>query len=126
LLILGIVGAIGVFEILVISFFGVELFSLLYGKTNEFSGTISKILVWSYALSFFVASFSAVFIAMNKIKYLSIWQVFYFVSILSLFLFQKLAFLDFLRIFVSIEVFCYIVSLGMMLYIVFDYERKLN
>jgi O-antigen/teichoic acid export membrane protein len=126
LLILGIVGSIGALEILVISFSGVELFSLLYGKSNGFSGTISKILVWSYALSFIVASFSAVFIAMNKIKLLSIWQVFYFISILSLFLFKNLAFLDFLKVFVSIEVLCYLISIIFMVYIVINYERKLN
>ncbi len=108
LLILGIVTAIGAVEIIVISFFGVELFKLLFGEMWGFSGRISQILVWSYALNFFVASFSAVFISMNKIKLLSVWQVFYFIAIISLTLFRNSPFLDFLRIYVSIEVFCYL------------------
>ena len=125
LLILGIVSAIGTVEVIVITFFGVELFSLIFGKIWAFSGTISRILVWSYALNFFSASFSAVFISMNKIKLLSIWQVFYFISILSLILFRNYAFLDFLRIYVVIEVFCYLLIILLILLIVLSYERKL-
>ena len=125
LLILGIVSAIGTVEVIVITFFGVELFSLIFGKIWAFSGTISRILVWSYALNFFSASFSAVFISMNKIKLLSIWQVFYFISILSLIFFRNYAFLDFLRVYVVIEVFCYLLIILLILFIVLSYERKL-
>ncbi|MBK7627772.1 MAG: oligosaccharide flippase family protein [Bacteroidales bacterium] len=126
LLILGVVSVIGVTEIIVIRFFGVQIFKIGFGEGNAFSGKISQILVWSYALNFFVASFSAIFISMNKIKLLSIWQLFYFISILSLTLFSKYDFLDFLRIYVSIEVICYLVIITMMLYIVFGYERKIK
>jgi O-antigen/teichoic acid export membrane protein len=125
LLILGIVSAIGTVEVIVITFFGVELFSLIFGKIWAFSGTISRILVWSYALNFLSASFSAVFISMNKIKLLSIWQVFYFISILSLILFRNYAFLDFLRVYVVIEVFCYLLIILLIFLIVLSYERKL-
>jgi O-antigen/teichoic acid export membrane protein len=126
LLILGIVASIGTVEIVVISFFGVGLFKLLFGEIWGFSGRISQILVWSYALNFFVASFSAVFISMEKIKLLSIWQVFYFISILSLTLFRNHPFLDFLRIYVSIEVFCYLVIIVLMIFIVFRYENRIK
>ena len=125
LLILGIVSAIGLVEILGITFFGVELFKLIFGKMWAFSGTISRILVWSYALNFISASFSAVFISMNKIKLLSIWQVFYFISILSLILFKGFPFLDFLRVYVFIEVVCYLVIITLILFIVVSYERRL-
>jgi O-antigen/teichoic acid export membrane protein len=126
LLILGIVGGIAIMEILFISLFGVELFKLLFGEINGFSGRISQILVWSYALSFFVASFSAIFIAMNRIKLLSIWQLFYFISILSLIFLKNAEFLSFIKIYVLIEVFCYLISLALMFYIVFNYEMKLK
>jgi O-antigen/teichoic acid export membrane protein len=126
LLILGVVSIIGITEIILISFFGVRIFEIGFGEGNAFSGKISQILVWSYALNFFVASFSAIFISMNRIKLLSIWQIFYFISILSLTLFSKYEFLDFLRIYVSIEVFCYLIIIVMMIYIVFAYERKLK
>jgi O-antigen/teichoic acid export membrane protein len=125
-LILGIVLIIGAVEIIVITFFGVGLFKLIFGEIWGFSGKISQILVWSYALNFFVASFSAVFISMNRIKLLSIWQLFYFIAIISLTLFRKAAFLDFLRIYVSIEVFCYLVIIVLMVFIVLNYERRLK
>ncbi|MEI6048932.1 MAG: oligosaccharide flippase family protein [Bacteroidota bacterium] len=126
LLILGIVCVIGTVEIIVITFFGVELFKLIFGELWGFSGKISQILVWSYALNFFVASFSAIFISMNKIKLLSAWQLFYFISIISLTFFRKYEFLDFLRIYVSIEVFCYLISIVLMFYIVSGYERRVK
>jgi len=80
-------------EIFVIEFFGVALFKIVFGDLWGFSGSISKILVWSYALNFIASSFSSIFISMNKIKLLSIWQVFYFISILTLVLFKNLPFL---------------------------------
>ena len=119
-----IVASIAIAEILVISFFGVSLFKFIFGNQWEYSGKISRILVWSYALNFFAASFSFIFISMNRIKTLSAWQLFYFVSILSLFFFKNLAFNDFLRIYVLIEVICSLVSLIVMAFIVVKYEEK--
>jgi O-antigen/teichoic acid export membrane protein len=126
LLIFAIVSVIGVVEILVITFFGVSLFKIVFGEMWGFSGEISKILVWAYALNFFVASFSAIFISMNRIKMLSIWQIIYFISILSLILFRNSAFLDFLNVYVIIEISCYIVMIIMMLSIVVTYEKKVK
>jgi hypothetical protein len=57
---------------------------------------------------------------------LSIWQLIYFITILSLTLFRKLEFLDFLKIYVSIEVFCYLISIILMIYTVVVYERKIK
>jgi len=126
LLILGIVSLIGSVEICVITFFGIDLFKLIFGENWGFSGRISQILVWSYSLNFFAASFSAIFISMNKIKILSVWQFFYFLSILSLTLFRHYEFLDFLRIYVLIEVLCYLVIIIIMISIVLGYERGLK
>ena len=123
-LILGIVLSISIFEILIITFFGIDLFKFFFGDIWGFSGRISQILVWSYALNFFVASFSAIFISLNKIKLLSIWQVFYFISILSLILFRDYQFLNFLRVYVSIEIFAYIVIILLMIFVVLSYEKK--
>jgi O-antigen/teichoic acid export membrane protein len=125
-LILSIVTFIDVAEILIILFFGVFLFKLFFGENWGFSGTISQILVWSYAMNFFVASFSAIFISLNKIKMLSVWQIFYFIAILSLSFFKHLSFLNFLKVYVLIEVICYLISIGLMLTIILSYERKIK
>ena len=123
--ILIVVVLIGTLEIIVIVFFGVELFKFLFGKSWEYSGKISQILVWAYALNFVVASFSAVFISLNKIKLLSIWQVFYFVSILSLILFKNLLFIDFIKVYVLIEVICYVIMIVMLISVISTYEKNL-
>jgi O-antigen/teichoic acid export membrane protein len=121
-----IVFIISVLEIGAILFFGIGLFKLLFGESWGFSGEISQILVWSYALNFIVASFSAVFISMNKIKLLSVWQVFYFLSILSLILFRKAEFLEFLKIYVGLEIACYTVMIVLIIAVVSRYERSLT
>jgi O-antigen/teichoic acid export membrane protein len=117
---------ISVAEILVIEFFGISLFSLIFGERCGFSGSISRILVWSYALNFIVASFSSIFISMNKIKLLSIWQLFYFVSILSLVLFKNLSFMGFIKVYVLVELLCYSVITVFMVLILTKYEAQIK
>jgi O-antigen/teichoic acid export membrane protein len=124
--IFGIVVFICIAEIIVIEFYGIDLFSFIFGERNGFSGNISRILVWSYALNFIVASFSSIFISMNKIKLQSIWQLFYFISILSLVLFRNLSFMGFIKVYVLIEVLCYFLISVLMFSIVFRYETKLK
>lgn len=104
-------------EIMVIRLFGPELFGFIFGNEWKYSGEISHILVWSYAFNFFIASFSSVFIAMKKIKLLSAWQILYFLAILLLFFFKDYEFVHFLKVYVIIEVICY-VSLTIMMIIV--------
>jgi O-antigen/teichoic acid export membrane protein len=112
-------------EIGIIMFFGEALFSLFFGSTWEFSGTISKTLVWAFTFNFLTSSFSSIFISLNKIKVFSIWQVFYFLSILFLFFFHYLSILSFLRVYVLIEVICSSVISILIVKIVIDYERKI-
>ena len=114
------------FEILIISFFGIELFCFVFGDKWEMSGVISKILVWSFTLNFIVSSFTSIFISMRKIKTYSVWQLIYFMSILSLLFFKKLNFIDFLWVYVMIEVLCYLALSVVIIYIVVKYEKSLK
>lgn len=125
-LVAGITLSVAFAEILIISIFGVDLFRFIFGNSYEISGEISRILVWSYALSFLVGSFSSVFIALNRIKLLSIWQVIYFGSILSLIFFRHLGHMSFLRIYVVIELVCYVIIILLMIFIVTGYEKRLR
>ena len=124
--ILILISVIGAFEIIIIMFFGVNLFKLIFGSQWGFSGEISRYLVWSYAINFIVNSFVSIFISMNKIRLLSLWQFFYFISILTLLLFKERPFLDFIKIYVSIEIFCSIVITLLMVSIVKKYENRLK
>jgi O-antigen/teichoic acid export membrane protein len=113
-----------VFEIGIIIFWAEDLFRIFFGPKWVVSGTISKTLVWAFAFNFIVTSFSSIFVSLKKIKLLSIWQLFYFLSILSLFWFNHLCFDSFLRLYVLIEVICCSVITLIMVYLVMNYERK--
>lgn len=117
---------IAIMEVVVISIFGEDLFKLFFGKEWAFSGKISKILVWSYALNFFIASFSSLFIAMKKIKILSIWQLVYFLSILLLLFLKDYSFINFIKIYVAIEVICYLAMTILIFFIIRKYTLKVR
>ena len=77
--------AIIILEIVVILFFGPLLFGFVFGEKYELSGLFSQILIFSFVLNFIGSTFSSVFITFGKIKINSIWQVFYFIAICSLY-----------------------------------------
>jgi O-antigen/teichoic acid export membrane protein len=113
------------FEIILIQFWAEDLFRIFFGEKWILSGTISKILVWAFAFNFLVSSFSSIFISLKKIKLWSLWQVLYFISILSLFWFHNLSFSSFLKMYVIIEVFCCSVITLFMLSIIIRYEKMI-
>jgi O-antigen/teichoic acid export membrane protein len=117
-----VVGFISIVEIITIILFGEDIFKIIFGKQWVTSGAISKIMVWSLALNFIVSSFSCIFVSMRKIKTYSVWQLIYFISILSLLFFKHLPFISFLKIYVIIEVLCYLLVTSIMIFIVYRYE----
>lgn len=121
-----IIFVIGLLEIIIIIIFGVELFEFIFGSEWSFSGTISKFLVWSFSLNFIVNSFNSIFISLNKIKLLSFWQLFYFTSILLLVFFKGFPFLEFVKIYVVIEILSAIVIGAFMVIIIRNYEMHLK
>lgn len=124
--VLYIVILISVLEIITIILFGEELFKIVFGAQWIDSGKISKIMVWSFAFNFIASSFTSIFVAMRRIKTYSVWQLIYFISILSLLFFKNLHFTEFLKLYVAIEVLCYIAAVLTLLYIIFRYESSLS
>lgn len=120
------VGLIASSEILLIILFGEDLFRIAFGKLWTASGSISRIMVWSFAINFIVASFSNIFVAMRRIKTYSIWQFCYFLAIISLVFFKHLPLNQFLKTYVLIEVICYLAAAIIMSVIVYRYESDLN
>jgi len=113
-------------EILVIMLFGEPLFKFIFGDQWITSGRISKILVWSFVLNFIVSSFSTIFVTMRKIKIYSIWQFLYFIAILSLLFFQHIGFINFLKVYVIIEVVCYFALILVMVNIISRFELSVK
>ncbi|HZK60427.1 MAG TPA: lipopolysaccharide biosynthesis protein [Anaerovoracaceae bacterium] len=121
-----VVSLISIVEVVLIILFGEDLFIIIFGKQWITSGTISKIMVWSFALNFIVSSFTNIFVSMRRIKTYSVWQSIYFISILSLLIFKNLPFTEFLKIYVLIEVLCYIAVAMIMFLIVYRYEASVR
>lgn len=120
------VGIAMIFEVGIILVWAEDIFRIFFGATWEFSGTISRILVWAFAFNFIVSSFSSIYISLQRIKLLSIWQVTYFIAVLSLYYFSDSSFTVFLKAYVSIELICCLLSTVFLIYIVVKYERSLK
>jgi len=116
--------AIIAFEALVLFLFGDNLFQLIFGEHYVISSIYSKILIFSFSLNFITSTFSSVYITFNKIRLNSIWQVAYFISICSLLLFTKVELIDFLKVYVAIEVIMSLINCFMLLNIVNNYEKS--
>lgn len=124
--VLFVVLAVSVIELSSILIWGEAIFRIVFGQQWDYSGSISKIMVWSFVINFTVSSFTSIYIAMRRIKTYSVWQLFYFISIISLLFFRQLPFINFLRIYVLIEVFCYLIA-GYTLYMIIrNYERSIK
>ncbi len=123
--VLVIVLLVAIGEVIIVILFGEKIFSIIGGPGNSTSGIISKTLVWSFAFNFIVSSFTSIFIAIRRIKYYSFYQGFYFLAILTLLLFKDLDFQSFLRVYVIIELLCYIVLASTIAWTVLGYERSL-
>lgn len=121
-----IVSAISIAEIFAILFFGEDILRILFGKTYIFSGRMSKILVWSFTFNFIVSTFTTIFVSMRRIKTYSLYQLFYFMAILSLLFFKSLEFTEFLKVYVIIEVICYCLLTSVLIYIIARYEISLK
>jgi O-antigen/teichoic acid export membrane protein len=121
-----VVSLISLIEILAIIFFGENLFKLIGGETWIVSGKISKIMVWSFTFNFIVSTFTTIFVSMRRIKTYSLYQLFYFTAILSLLFFKNFGFVEFLKIYVIIEVVCYAVLTSVIIFIITRYEFSLK
>jgi O-antigen/teichoic acid export membrane protein len=119
-----IVGLIAIGEVLTIILFGEDLFRIIFGSQWITSGKISRIMVWSFTFNFIASSFTSIFVSMRKIKTYSVWQFIYFICILSLLFFKELPFTEFLKIYVLIEVLCYIGISIIMFIMVYRYESS--
>jgi len=118
--------SIAVFGFITILIWGIPIFKFAFGNQFAYSGEISKILVFSFTISFIVSSFSSIYIGLRKIKLLSYWQLFYFLSIVSLIFFRKYEFSNFLKVYVIIESICILLSGIFLIRIIINYEKTIK
>lgn len=113
-------------EFIIILLWGPQLFGFVFGEQYKVSGYFSKILLFSFALSFIGSTFSSIFITFEKIRLNSAWQIIYFCAICSLLLFKNVDIYDFLKIYVAIEIVMHLIYCFMIFFIVNGYEKKIN
>ena len=117
--------AMSALGILTIELFGIELFTFIFGDEWELSGKITQILIFSYAIKFVVSPLTSVFIALEKIKISSIWQVCYFLIICCLYFFKGLSINEFLLYYVVIDLIAYSMYYLLLIYVCKKYEKTL-
>ncbi|WP_304141529.1 lipopolysaccharide biosynthesis protein [Mesoflavibacter zeaxanthinifaciens] len=69
---------IGIPILLIVIFFGEQLFSLIFGENWTTSGIYAKILVGSFVIKLIVSPLSTIFNVVKKLNILSMWQIIYF------------------------------------------------
>jgi len=118
--------AISLIAFVVIYFFGIQLFTLFFGSNWYDAGLYAELLIFKYLLVFVVSPMSMVFVALKKIKVTSLWQVLYFLSILVLYFFRNRDILDFLQVYVIIDVIMYSFYFLLIVLVVSKYEKSLQ
>jgi O-antigen/teichoic acid export membrane protein len=119
-------GISAVIMVVVGYFLSVPVFKLVFGDQWELSGVMTQILIASYALKFVVSPLSITFNALEKIRSNSLWQLLYFLSILSLFFFRNLPVEEFLMYYLVIDLVAYTIYFALMTFQVSKYEKSLK
>lgn len=123
---IGVTLVVCLLEIFVVTFLGEPLFVFIFGEQWVQSGQIAKMLVWPFALNFITSSFTSVFVALNKIVWQSIWQLFYFTLIFSLTLFSHLKFHNFIVLYTIFEVIANSSMIVLLVVVIKKYESKVS
>lgn len=111
---------------IILFLWSVPIFSFAFGENWAMSGEITKIMLLPFVLQFMVSPISTVFIALEKIKLQSAWQVTYFIAIISLFLFENNSFSEFLIYFALIYTILYSLYIILTIIVIYKYELKIK
>lgn len=104
-----------------------QLFAFIFGKEWGESGVYTQILALAYALRFLNGSLTVVFSVLERIKLASIWQVYFFIAISSLWLLknQGLTIYEFLFALMAVEAVSYCIYLYLTFKICREYDKSL-
>jgi len=117
---------LSVIGILVFYFFGKNIFTYAFGEEWKLAGELSEILVFTYGVRFIVSPLTSTFIALEKVKISSIWQVFYFIIILSFYLLDKIDLSTFILYYVLIDILAYLIYAIMIIKIAINNDQNIE
>lgn len=101
------------------------LFAFIFGQEWKTAGEITSVLVFAFALQFVLTALYPIFFILKSIKISSAWQVLYFIMIASLFFMENLAFFDFLKTFVYLNLICFVIYGALIYFVIRKYEKGL-
>lgn len=105
-----------------ILFYGREIFAIVFGNDWAQAGEYAQVLVFSVVIKFIVSPLSTVFLAIDKIRVGSFWQLLYFLTtIVMLFIALMYEFQVFLWIYIVHEIILYAIYFSLMIYSVRAY-----
>lgn len=120
--ILGSLSAIGIVLTLLV---GPFLFGFIFGSDYEISGVYAQIMIFSFSIKLIVSPLSVVFVNLEKLKLNAVWQILYFLGIMSLLLFDFQSITEFLYVNVIIDVIAYLIYFAMIIYVSRQHDRNL-
>lgn len=119
--------ATSIFAVVTILFFriaGEPVFAFLFGEQWRLAGSWAAILAPAFMIQFVVSPLSTMIIALEKIRIGALWQLLYFLAILSLLFFDHLPENSFFVVFTFINISFYTLYWLIILFIIMNYERK--
>lgn len=123
---LWVLGLLGVVFALVITMFGPRLLGWYAGEPYAESGRFAQILVWGTLARVVVSPLTMVFLGLRKLRQQAIWQIIFFLMVLSLMFMGRLNVLQFILALAAIEVVAYVVNLIMIGNIVKNYHKEIT
>jgi len=107
-------------------FFGVQLFTFVFGHQWELAGELTTILVFSYGVQFIFTSLYPIFYVFNGMLISSIWQVVYFLLIACLYFFKDSSIDDFVSVYVILNIIAYAIFGLLMFLVISKYEKSIK
>jgi O-antigen/teichoic acid export membrane protein len=117
--------AVGVTSVVIIEFWGPQLYSFVFGKKWEIAGEYSRILIIGFMFFLVVSPMGAVLMGLEEIRILSIWNLIHFLLILGLYFIRGISFITFLELFAGIEVLAFTIFFILIAGAVIRYDKEL-
>lgn len=117
---------LSIFGVIILSLLAPDIFEIVFGGKWRQSGEFTRILIFSTGISFIVSPFSVLLVILGKLKYLGIWQIFYFVANCAILVFRHLPVEKTLFLIVVVDTVSYFIY-GLLIYFaVKNYENTLS
>lgn len=120
-----IVMAVFISEVLVVELIAPHLFAFVFGEPYRISGEYGKWLVLSFGFNFITSTFSFLLITFQKLKLNAIWQITYLIGMGSLYYFGHLPIIQFIQLFIAIDITFQLILILLFAYSVKEYQQAL-